>query len=158
MSTILHRIDLRAGGAADIGTVDAIMQAAFDPRYGEAWTRNQCLGIIAMPGVWLTLATVGGEVAGFALSRLVADEVELLLLATMPVLRRLGVGGALLRSVVSDSRMRGAASLHLEVREGNGAITLYSEAGFDKVGERKRYYRGSDDHVFDAFTFRLNLV
>jgi ribosomal-protein-alanine N-acetyltransferase len=157
MSTTLNRIDLRAGGAADLGTVDAIMQAAFDPRFGEAWTRNQCLGILAMPGVWLTIAAVDDEPAGFALSRLIADEVELLLLATAPLLRRRGVGGALLRSVISDSRMRGAISLHLEVREGNDAIALYNEAGFSKVGERRRYYRGTDGRAFDAFTFRQDL-
>lgn len=157
MSTTLNRIDLRTGGAGDLGTVDAIMQSAFDRRFGEAWTRNQCLGILAMPGVWLTIASIGGEAAGFALSRIVADEVELLLLATLPVLRRRGVGSALLRSVVADSRMRGAVSLHLEVREGNAAIALYSDAGFNKVGERKRYYRGSDGQAFDAYTFRQEL-
>jgi len=158
MSTTLNRIDLRSGGAADLGTVDAIMQAAFDPRFGEAWTRGQCVGILAMPGVWLTIASIDDEAAGFAIARIVADEVELLLLATAPTLRRRGVGSAILRSVMADSVMRGAISLHLEVRDGNGAIALYSESGFNKVGERKRYYRGSDGQAFDAFTFRRELA
>jgi len=158
VSTTLNRIDLRSGGAADLGTVDAIMQAAFDPRFGEAWTRSQCLGILAMPGVWLTIASVDGEAAGFAIARIVADEVELLLLATAPTMRRRGVGSAILRSVMADSLMRGAISLHLEVRDGNGAIALYSQSGFNKVGERKRYYRGSDGQAFDAFTFRRELA
>ncbi|WP_267387797.1 GNAT family N-acetyltransferase [Sphingomonas sp. GC_Shp_3] len=158
MSTTLNRIDLRSGGAADLGTVDAVMQAAFDPRFGEAWTRSQCLGILAMPGVWLTIASVDGEAAGFAIARIVADEVELLLLATAPTMRRRGVGSAILRSVMADSLMRGAISLHLEVRDGNGAIALYSQSGFNKVGERKRYYRGADGQAFDAFTFRRELA
>jgi ribosomal-protein-alanine N-acetyltransferase len=158
MSTTLSRIDLRSGGAADLNTVDAIMQAAFDPRFGEAWTRSQCVGILAMPGVWLTIASIDDEAAGFSIARVVADEVELLLLATAPALRRRGVGSAILRSVVADSVMRGAISLHLEVRDGNGAIALYSQSGFNKVGERKRYYRGSDGQAFDAFTFRRELA
>jgi ribosomal-protein-alanine N-acetyltransferase len=158
MSTTLNRIDLRSGGAADLNTVDAIMQAAFDPRFGEAWTRSQCVGILAMPGVWLTIASIDDEAAGFSIARVVADEVELLLLATAPALRRRGVGSAILRSVVADSVMRGAISLHLEVRDGNGAIALYSQSGFNKVGERKRYYRGSDGQAFDAFTFRRELA
>ncbi|AOH82978.1 ribosomal-protein-alanine acetyltransferase [Sphingomonas panacis] len=157
MSTMLTRVDLRSGGAVDLGTVDSIMQAAFDPRYGEAWTRNQCLGILSMPGVWLTIASIDDEPAGFALSRIIVDEVELLLLATVPSLRRRGVGSALLRAVVAESTSRGAKSLHLEVRDGNAAIRLYSESGFNKVGERRRYYRGSDGHAFDAFTFRREL-
>ncbi|MDF0486980.1 GNAT family N-acetyltransferase [Sphingomonas sp. H39-1-10] len=158
MSTMLTRIDLRAGAAADLGTVDSIMQAAFDPRFGEAWTRNQCLGILSMPGVWLTIASIDDEPAGFALSRIIVDEVELLLLATVPGLRRRGVGSALLRSVVAESVGRGAKSLHLEVRDGNAAIRLYAGSGFEKVGERRRYYRGSDGQAFDAFTFRLELA
>ncbi len=77
-------IELRSGSVADLALVDQLMQGAFDPRFGEAWTRNQCLGILAMPGVWLTIAAIDGIPAGFALSRIVADEAELLLLATMP--------------------------------------------------------------------------
>jgi len=154
---MLTRIDLRDGSAADLGIVDSIMQTAFDPRYGEAWTRSQCLGIMAMPGVWLTIALIDDEPAGFALSRFIIDEVELLLLATSPGVRRRGVGSALVRSVIADSVGRGAKSLHLEVREGNAAIRLYREAGFEKVGERRRYYRGSDGHAFDAYTFRREL-
>ena len=53
----IRSITLRTGDARDIAIVEALMSAAFDPRYGEAWTRNQCLGVLAMPGVALTLAT-----------------------------------------------------------------------------------------------------
>jgi ribosomal protein S18 acetylase RimI-like enzyme len=95
MSTMLG-IDLRSGAVADLAIVDRIMQAAFDARFGEAWTHNQVLGLLAMPGVWLTIAEVGGEPAGFALCRRVLEEAELLLLATAPHLRRRGVAAALL--------------------------------------------------------------
>ena len=150
-------VDLRHGGVADLATVDRIMQVAFDPRWGEAWTHNQCLGLLAMPGVWLTLAVLRGEPAGFALSRVMVDEAELLLLATMPDLRRRGVAAALLRSVAADARDRGAAKLHLEVREGNDAIKLYRAAGFAKVGERRHYYRGIDGQAYDALTYSRHL-
>jgi len=157
MSTMLNLIELREGSARDIAVVDLLMQAAFDPRFGEAWTRNQCLGILAMPGVWLTLAYVDSVPAGFALSRIVMDEVELLLLATTPTLRRRGVGVALLRSVELRAREAGAHSLHLEVREGNDAIKLYRRTGLKKVGQRRDYYRGTAGQQFDALTFRLSL-
>lgn len=156
MSTMLG-IDLRGGAVADLPVIDRIMQAAFDPRFGEAWTHNQMLGLLAMPGVWLTIATLGGEPAGFALSRRVIDEAELLLLATMPPLRRRGVAAALLRSVVADATSQGARTLHLEVRSGNDAIKLYRGAGFVKVGERRHYYRGAAGHAFDALTYRRDL-
>ena len=157
MSTVLNMIALRSGGVADLATIEAIMAAAFDPQYGEAWTRGQCLGIMAMPGVWLVLAELDGAPAGFALSRIIADEAELLLLATLPQVRRRGVAGALLRAVEADAVASGAAALHLEVRSGNDAIRLYTSAGFAKVGVRRDYYRGNGGQIFDAYTFRRDL-
>lgn len=157
MSTTLNMVELRSGGPHDLPLVDSIMQAAFDPRYGEAWTRGQCLGILAMPGVWLTIASIEGVPAGFALTRLVVDEAELLLLATVPSVRNRGVGGALLRSAMRDAKENGAVRMHLEVRSGNEAIRLYRTAGFDKVGERRGYYRGPNSQVFDAITFGRSL-
>ena len=156
MSTML-RIDLRSGTVADLAVVDRLMRDAFDPRFGEAWTHNQVLGLLAMPGVWMTIAAIDAEPAGFALSRRVLDEAELLLLATTPALRRRGVAAALLRSVISDSVMQGARTLHLEVRDGNDAIELYRIAGFTQVGQRRHYYRGVDGGAFDALTYRRDL-
>jgi [ribosomal protein S18]-alanine N-acetyltransferase len=143
MSTTLNMIELRDGSPRDIAVVD---------------TRNQCLGVLAMPGVWLTLAYIDDRPAGFALSRQVLDEAELLLLATAPDMRRRGVGAALLRSVEARARSEGAVSLHLEVREGNDAIKLYRRAGLNKIGQRRDYYRGTGGQQFDALTFRRDLA
>lgn len=151
------RIDLRSGAVADLALVDRVMRDAFDPRFGEAWTHNQVLGLMAMPGVWLTIAEINGNPAGFALSRRVLDEAELLLLATGQMFRRRGVGAALLRAVISDAGMQGARTLHLEVRDGNEAIKLYRASGFVKVGQRRHYYRGVDGQAFDALTYRRSL-
>lgn len=155
---MLNLIDLRSGTAADLGVVDTIMRRAFDPRFGEAWTRSQCLGIIAMPGVWLTIASIDGHAAGFAIARAQADECELLLLATDPVVRRNGVGSALLRSVLNEARSRAVKHVFLEVRAGNEAIELYRLSGFSKVGQRRNYYRGQHGQLFDAYTFRCQIV
>lgn len=152
-----HNLTLRTGDARDIADVDAIMAAAFDPRFGEAWTRSQCIGIMAMPGVTLTLAETDAGPAGFALVRRVLDEAELLLLAVAPSFRRGGVGGALLRAVIGDCRMLDMAALHLEVRSGNPAVRLYSEHGFVQVGQRRGYYRTRDGLAYDALTYRLPL-
>ncbi|TPG14472.1 GNAT family N-acetyltransferase [Sphingomonas oligophenolica] len=150
-------ITLRTGDARDIAIVETLMTAAFEPRYGEAWTRGQCMGVIAMPGVRLTLATVDDAAAGFALIRSVADEAELLLLAVAPGFRRRGVGTALLRAVSGECAANGVKDFHLEVRAGNDAIALYTAHGFTKVGERRGYYRGAQGQAYDAHTFRKPL-
>ncbi|MCP3734618.1 GNAT family N-acetyltransferase [Sphingomonas sp. RP10(2022)] len=149
-----RQVLLRTGDARDVATVDALMGAAFDPRYGEAWTRNQCLGVLAMPGVRLTLALVDDEPAGFAMVRSVADEAELLLLGVGPRFRRRGIATALLRAVIAEAQVTGIADLHLEVRAGNAAVQLYTAQGFAKVGERRAYYRGKTGESFDAHTYR----
>jgi len=151
--SVLHATDLVTGSAADIGAVEKIMAGAFDPRFGEAWTRAQVLGMLPMTGVWLTLARRGDEPAGFALSRGILDEAELLLLAVAPPMRRRGVGGALLRGVIAEAQGRGLSRLHLEVRAGNGAIGLYLANGFAKTGERPAYYRGTDGRAHDAHSY-----
>jgi [ribosomal protein S18]-alanine N-acetyltransferase len=150
-------ITLRTGSPRDIGAVEAIMGQAFDPRFGEAWTRGQCLGVLAMPGVALLLAELDRAPAGFAMVRRVLDEAELLLLAVAPVARRRGVGGALLRAAMADAAAAGAGCMHLEVRANNPAARLYATEGFAKAGERRGYYRGRDGEVHDAHTYRRAL-
>lgn len=145
------------GGSADLDEVMATMHAAFEPCFGEAWTRGQCAGILGLGGVWLLLARVDGRAAGFALARVVLDEAELLLLAVAPDERRAGVGRLMLDAVADGARIRGATRLHLEMREGNPAHFLYSAAGFIEIGRRSRYYRGKDGRVFDAITLSCPL-
>lgn len=153
MSTAPQLVEIVHGGPADLATVNAIMGEAFDPRFGEAWSASQFLGMVALPGVWFSIAWSGAQPAGFALARTILDESELLLLAIRPAMRRRGIGTALLRSVVADSRERGATNLHLEVRANNDAVRLYRAEGFSKVGERRDYYRGTDAKLFDAHSF-----
>lgn len=144
---------LRPGDTRDAWIVDELMAAAFDPRFGEAWTRSQCLGVLAMPGVSLMIACIDEVPAGFAMTRIVADEAELLLLAVVPAHQRHGIGGALLREVIAECERAGVTKLHLEVRAGNPALALYDRAGFAKVGERRAYYRGRGGEAFDAHTY-----
>lgn len=140
-------------GAAQLPSVMAIMAESFDPAFGEAWSEAQCGGILVMPGVWMTLASLDGSAAGFTIARVIADEAELLLLGVRTGARRRGVGGALLRHFCDAARIRGARRAHLEMRNGNAAAAMYSAAGFEQVGRRPNYYRGSDGQIFDAVTF-----
>lgn len=145
-------ICLAAGGLADLPAVMAVMETAFDPRFGEAWTNAQCAGLMSMPGVWLTVARDGGDTLGFSLARTVADEAELLLLAVRPDSRRRGIGRSLLQHFQSTALDKGAEHLHLEVRDGNQAVSLYNESGFTVVGRRRAYYNGGDGSFYDALS------
>ena len=146
------------GGILDLDAVMSVMEDGFDPAYGEAWTAPQCAGLMPMPGVWVSLAWRGSQPVGFALARVVANESELLLLAVKRDGRRKGIGKLLLNRFIEIATSRGAGRLHLEVREGNHAIKLYSKAGFTEVGRRRNYYTGKDGQIYDALTLARKAI
>ncbi|MEQ7874351.1 GNAT family N-acetyltransferase [Sphingomonas sp. ASV193] len=146
-------VPIRDGTQHDLDAVDRIMRAAFDPRYGEGWTRSQCAGILPMMGVSMRLA--GDPVAGFSLARTIADEAELLLIAVAPEAQRHGLGQSLLDDFVARAHAEGARRLHLEMRDNNPAIALYSASGFRPAGRRRDYYSGPSGERHDAITLVL---
>lgn len=150
-----HSIRLRRGGVDDLDEVMRVMTGAFQPCFGEAWTRSQCAGILPMGGVKLTLAEDGTGAHGFSLARIVADEAELLLIAVDPESQGRGIGLALLQDFIAHALSQGAHRLHLEVRDGNRAVDLYRDAGFTIAGRRRNYYRGPDGERYDALTLVL---
>ena len=140
-----------------------VMNEAFDPAFGEAWTRAQVSDalIFSHTHYRLSLAPPDAagqrEVRGFTLSRHAADEEELLLIAVRPQFRGGGIGSELMQAFCNDARARGAQNLFLEMRDGNSADTLYHKFGFTCVGRRKDYYRRAKDGPLDALTFKLVL-
>ena len=159
MATIDHPIRLSVGTSEDLDDVMPVMESAFGDRFGEAWTRSQCAGILPMAGVTLTVArdSETDEATGFSLIRTVADESELLLIAVLPDRHREGVGGELLYDFLERARNDGVARVYLEVRDGNPAIHMYRHAGFEPIGRRRNYYHGEDGKRFDAITLAHQL-
>ena len=135
-----------------------VMAEAFAPAYGEAWTLPQLSGVMMMPGTWLTIARVDAAAMGFALVRSVLDECELLLLAVHPAWRGRGIGRELLVDSLKTARRRGIKSMNLEVRSSNTAVKLYEKAGFEFVHRRPGYYRGADGQLYDALSFRIEML
>ena len=149
-------VHLRDGGSDDLDAVMGIMDSAFQPCFGERWTRSQCSGILPMTGVRMRLAGHDPQQdAGFSLMRVVADEAELLLIAVHPTAQRGGIGEALLDDFVTYAHDAGAHHLHLEVRSGNPAMGLYNDKGFVIAGRRRDYYHGPQDEHYDALTLVL---
>lgn len=143
-----------------LDAIMTVMEDAFDPRYGEAWTRRQVADSLTLRNVFFTLIDPDGttdvdpdRVTGFALTRQVLDEEEILLIAVRPAHRGNGVGKQLLREVIARARARSAARIFLEMRDGNPAEHLYRAFGFEKIGQRKGYYRGAVGGPLDAITF-----
>lgn len=117
--------------------------------------REQCADALAceLTRSWARLFVLerGGVLAGFINVWMVADEVEVLFIATALGWRRRGVATELLRHALAAARDEGATRAVLEVRRGNhGAIALYELLSFERVGERRGYYDDGEDALLMA--------
>jgi ribosomal-protein-alanine N-acetyltransferase len=151
-------------GADPVDAIMSVMARAFDPAFGEAWSRRQVSEALILPNSHYFLADASGgepnrpaDAVGFLLSRQGADEEELLLLAVHPSLRRQGIAGLLIARFAEDAAARGVTRLFLQMREGNAAEALYRAHDFVPVGRRREYYRGLDGNRIDAITFARTL-
>lgn len=80
---------------------------------------------------------------GFALSRIVLDEAEVITLALTPKWRAHGLSAPLLRAHMLRMRKAGAGTVFLEVAEDNlAARALYTRGGFVQISVREGYYAG----------------
>lgn len=147
----------------DVDRIMEVMVCAFAPEYGEAWNRRQVADSLILGGTRYFLIDAGGNVptssdqpaAGFALTRGLFDEEELLLFAIAPEHRRKGLGATLLGEVIANARARGVRRLFLEMRHDNPAGKLYSAFGFRTVGVRPGYYRTASGDRLDALSQEL---
>lgn len=86
------------------------------------------------------------DVVGFAVMQFLAERAHLTLLAVVPAWQRKGVGGALLEWLLDCARAAGAATVHVELREGNhAAYALYRRAQFAPTLRVEGYYQGREN-------------
>lgn len=147
-------IRIATARVGDVPAVMRVMEAAFDPAYGEAWSTAQLLTLFALPSARVAIAWDGERACGFSAARMAGPESELLLLAVDPADRGRGIGQRLMKDWQRWAAEQGAEDYFLEMRADNDAIHLYARAGFSECGRRAAYYRGQDGVVRDAITMR----
>jgi ribosomal-protein-alanine N-acetyltransferase len=129
--------------------------------FAHPWSTREFAELLANP---TTLASAAldpatGRLRGFALSRLAADEAEVLTIAVDPALRGRGVGADLLREHLARATLSLARAIFLEVDPDNvAAIALYRRFGFRDVGRREGYYRLKDGQSASALVMRKDLA
>lgn len=89
---------------------------------------------------------VGTPAVGYAVTRIVADEAELLILGVAPGARRRGLASLLLDACEAAWREAGVTQAWLDVAEHNhGARALYARRGWLGDSVRKGYYGHDED-------------
>ena len=101
---------------------------------------------------------MGRKIIGFSVSRMAADEAEILSIAVAESHRGRGLSGNLLLTHLGHLAGRGVWTVFLEVEENNRpARRLYERAGFAVVGRRERYYRQGSGEPSNALLMRRDL-
>lgn len=124
--------------SGDIEAVACLDQISFSEEWPESMIRS---GLDSRLDTYFVYED-RGQILGYSVIRVMADEGEIQRVAVDPRFRRLGIARKLMESMVAFSRDRGVREIALEVRESNqGARKLYDSCGFRAEALRRGYYR-----------------
>lgn len=117
------------------------------------WTWESMVFEISHPLSVSVVEWRDGKVVAFAVGRVIADEAEVMKIATLEKYRRQGIARLMMTELLDKMRAKGALTCYLEAASKNSAaIALYKSIGFEEVYVRELYY-GDDD----AIAMRLTL-
>jgi ribosomal-protein-alanine N-acetyltransferase len=141
-------------GLRDAATLAQIHGASFHRGWGEGEFER----MIAERNTLVHRLRMGRKVVGFSVSRMGADEAEILSIAVAGTYRGRGLSNNLLLTHLGHLAGRGIRTVFLEVEENNQpARRLYQRAGFSVVGRRERYYQQGGTDALNALVMRRDL-
>lgn len=127
---------LRGMRSADLVQVVAIERRAYDYPW-SAGIFKDCL----RAGYTCRVIERGPRLLGYAIMTAAADEAHLLNVCVDPMHQGKGLGGVLVRHMLTLAGRLKAHAVYLEVRPSNRAArALYARLGFVQTGLRKGYY------------------
>ena len=126
--------------------------------FHRGWGESEFEAMLSERNTLLHRLRQGRKVVGFAVSRMAADEAEILSIAIDPDQRGRGLSRDLLLTHLGHLAGRGVRHIFLEVEENNQpARRLYERAGFSVVGRRERYYKQPGGEELNALLMRRDL-
>jgi [ribosomal protein S18]-alanine N-acetyltransferase len=146
---------IRAARGEDSPTLSTLHAQGFD----RAWGISDFEALIADRSVMGHVACIrSARPIGFVLSRMAADEAEILSIVIDRGKRGQGHAQRLLAQHLDDILRQRIRKMFLEVEaENRPAIGLYRGFGFIEVGRRSSYYRKADGSSADAIVMRKDL-
>jgi [ribosomal protein S18]-alanine N-acetyltransferase len=126
--------------------------------FHRGWGEGEFEGMLTERNTLVHRLRAGSKVVGFAVSRLAADEAEILSIAVAASHRGRGLSRDLLLTHLGHLAGRGVRTIFLEVEENNQpARRLYERAGFSVIGRRERYYQQPGGEQLNALLMRRDL-
>lgn len=112
------------------------------------WTAAKVRRHIEDRETMVLVASIDGELQGFAIMKFGDLVAHLLLLAVEPKARRQGIGTRLVRWLERSCATAGVENIRLEVRAANGhAQDFYENLSYQRAGRIAGYYDGREAAV-----------
>ncbi len=122
--------------------------------FASPWSEKSLSEELENPQAFLLVATVGEEIAGYMGTISVYGECSVTNIAVKEKYRKSGIASSLIQRAILNSLYCGDEFITLEVRKSNiPAISLYEKFGFQKMGERKNFYRlpTEDAYIYNKY-------
>lgn len=137
---------------ADINQICELEKKCFS----EPWSFNLIRSGVGSPVDTYFVYEARGEILGYSVMRILADEGEIQRIAVLPAYRRQGIARKLMDAMMISARRRGARAMALEVRESNlGARRLYISYGFKQEAVRRGYYHNPAEDAVIMWNRRI---
>jgi [ribosomal protein S18]-alanine N-acetyltransferase len=146
---------LLEASARDAGAIAALHGVSFR----RGWSEDEVERLLGERNVVTHRAMNGSALAGFIMSRLAADEAEILSVAVARASQSRGLARQLLHLHLRRLAGLGCRAVFLEVDENNrAAIRLYQRAGFREISRRANYYPGAGAKAAAALVLLRDLA
>lgn len=126
--------------------------------FHRGWGEGEFEAMLTEHNTLVHRLRIGRKTIGFAVSRVAANEAEILSIAVAADHRGRGLSRNLVLTHLGHLAARGVHTVFLEVEENNQpARRLYERAGFAVTGRRERYYRQASGEQLNALLMRRDL-
>jgi ribosomal-protein-alanine N-acetyltransferase len=126
--------------------------------FHRGWGQGEFETMLAERNTFTQRLMLGRTLIGFIISRLAADEAEILSVAVAASHRERGYSSELVANHLGHLAGRGIRRVFLEVEENNTpAVRLYQRVGFTTVGRREQYYRDASGAKLNALVMQRDL-
>ncbi len=106
------------------------------------WSEKQLLSALKDERYSLFVVRIDGKAVSYGGVSIALDEAEICNVVTDEGFRGRGFAESVIDKITDECAKKGAKKIFLEVAENNSpAKNLYLKKGFEKISERKNYYR-----------------
>jgi ribosomal-protein-alanine N-acetyltransferase len=134
-------LTMRKAHVSEAGRIAAMSRLHIEHGLNWRWTPQKVRRHIRDAETMVLVASIEGEIAGFAIMRFGDNKAHLYLLAVEPKMQRRGIGRSMLEWLEQSCVTAGISHVRLELRKSNRAArAFYASLGYRYIGEVGGYY------------------